>query len=57
MADGVETCIYQLEVMHKEFAQALNVVILVKTNRTTQARAHVVLFSSDLTLPWQQLRE
>ena len=52
VADGIETRIYQLEVLHKEFAQALNVVILVKTNRKTGACAHVVLFSSDLTLPW-----
>ena len=50
----IETRIYQMEVLHKEFAQALNVVILVKTNLTTQAHAHVVLVSSDLTLPWQQ---
>jgi putative transposase len=48
--DKIETCIYQAEVLHKEFAQPLNVVIIVKTNLTTQKRAHVILFSSDLTL-------
>jgi len=53
--DGVETRIYQLEALHRDFAQALNVVIIVKTNLKTQARAHVVLFSSDLTLPWDKL--
>lgn len=53
--DGIETRIYQLEALHKEFAQALNVVILVKTNLQTQARAHVVLFSSDLALSWDKL--
>jgi len=46
----IETRIYQAELLHKDFPQPLNVVILVKTNLTTQARAHVVLFSSDLTL-------
>jgi hypothetical protein len=30
--DGLETRIYQVEALHKEFAQALNVVIIVKTN-------------------------
>jgi len=46
----IQTCIYQAHLLHKEFAQALNVVIIMKTNLHTQARAHVVLFSSDLTL-------
>ena len=48
--DGVETCLYQAELLHKEFAQPLNVVVLVKTNLKTQTRAHVLLFSSDLSL-------
>ncbi|MCA1617573.1 MAG: transposase [Acidobacteria bacterium] len=55
--DGVETCVYQVEVLHKEFAQPLNVVVLVKTNLKTQARAHVLLFSSDLSLAWEKLVE
>jgi putative transposase len=41
--------------LHKEFAQPLNVVIIVKTNLKTQARAHVILFSSDLDLPYDKL--
>ena len=48
--DEMETRIYQAELLNKEFSQALNVVIIVKTNLTTQSHAHVVLFSSDLTL-------
>jgi hypothetical protein len=52
---GVETRIYQLEVLHKEFAALLNVVILVKTNLTTQAVARVILFSSDRDLGYEQL--
>jgi hypothetical protein len=51
----VETRIYQAWMLHHEFAQALNVVILVKTNLKTRARAHVVLFSSDLDLSYQRL--
>jgi putative transposase len=46
----IEAQLYQMQLLHKEFAQPLNVVIIVKTNLRTQARAHVVLFSSDLDL-------
>jgi len=53
--DGVETCLYQAELLHQEFAQPLNVVVIVKTNLQTQARAHVLLFSSDLGLAWAKL--
>jgi hypothetical protein len=55
--DGVATRIYQVEVLHKEFPQPLNVVVLVKTNLQTGAHAHVLLFSSDLTLAFDQLVE
>lgn len=49
--DGhIQTRVYQAHLLHKEFAHPLNVVILVKTNLRTQAQAHVLLFSSDLTL-------
>jgi DDE superfamily endonuclease len=46
----IQTCLYQMQLLHKEFTQPLNVVIIAKTNLRTQARAHVVLFSSDLAL-------
>jgi hypothetical protein len=55
--DGVETSIYQLEVLHKAFAQPLNIVVLVKLNLRTQARAHVLLFSSDLGLEFDKVVE
>ena len=55
--EGVETRIYQAQLLHKEFSQPLNVVILVKTNLKTQAWAHVILFSSDLALPYDKLIE
>jgi putative transposase len=38
---------YQRHLLHKEFAQPLHVVIIAKPNLRTQARAHVVLCSSD----------
>ena len=48
--DHIHTNIYQAQMWHKEFASSLNVVIMVKINLKTQARAHVVLFSSDREL-------
>src|SRR5437870_4444552 len=51
----MQTCVYQMQLLHKEFTQPLHVVIIVKTNLRTQARAHVVLFSSDLALAYAPL--
>jgi putative transposase len=51
----IQTDIYQMTVWHKRFADPLNVVIIVKTNLKTQARAQVILFSSDLTLAYDKL--
>ena len=52
---GIRTDIYQAVALHACFAQPLNVVIMVKTNLQTQASAHVILFSSDLDLPYDKL--
>jgi hypothetical protein len=51
----IETRLYQAQLLHKEFAQLLNVVIIVKTNLRTQGRAHVILFSSDRELAYAPL--
>jgi putative transposase len=54
--DGhIQTRLYQAQLLHKEFVHPLNVVLLAKTNLRTQARAHVVLFSSDLDLAYAPL--
>jgi IS4 transposase len=53
----IQTCVYQAQWLHKEFAQALNGVIIVKTNLHTCTQAHVILFSSDLELPADKLRD
>jgi putative transposase len=47
--------VYQAQLLHQEFAQPLNVVIIVKTNLHTRAQAHAILFSSDLTLAYASL--
>ena len=57
VAEGVETSIYQAPLLHKAFAQPLNVVIVVKRQLTTGTQAHVVLFSSDLSLSFEKLIE
>ena len=44
-----------MTLLHKEFAQSLNVVILVKTNIKTNAVSHVILFSSDLDLSYEKI--
>jgi hypothetical protein len=46
---------YQMTVFHKCFSDALNVVVLVKTHLKTHKRAHVVLFSTDLSLSAAQI--
>jgi putative transposase len=54
-AKGICTEIYQFNALHKLFAQTLNVVIIVKTNSQTGARAHAILFSSDLNQTYDQI--
>ncbi len=49
------TRIYQAVMLHHDFAQALNVVILTKTHLKTGAVAHVILFSSDLELAYAKI--
>ncbi len=51
----IQTDIYQIQLLHQEFAHALNVVILLKTNLRTQACTHVILFTSDLELSYDKL--
>ena len=50
VADGIRTQIYQATLLNKEFAFPLNIVVMLKTNLTTQAQAHVILFTTDLKL-------
>ena len=50
-----ETTIYQMALWHKKFAEMLNIVVIVKRDLQTHKTAHVVLFSSDLTLGYAPL--
>jgi putative transposase len=49
--------IYQMYCCHKDFADILNIVIVVHTHLTNNRRGHIVLFSSDLTLDASKMFE
>ncbi len=44
-----------MSLWHKKFADLLNIVVIVKTNLKTNKRAHVVLFSSDVSLGYEKV--
>lgn len=55
VVEDIQTEIYQGPLWNKPFPQRLNIVLIVKTNLKTAARAHAILFSSDLELSYQRL--
>jgi len=52
---GIQTKIYQMEMLHRKFADILNIVIIQKIDITTGKIAHVNLFSTDLTLGYEKI--
>lgn len=46
---------YQGVFLHKDFGQAINVVMIKKLNLKTQKAGHAILFSSDIELGWEKL--
>jgi len=44
-----------MQLLHREFGQPLNVVIILKTHLVTGERGHIILFSTDLDLPHEKL--
>ena len=53
--DGIQTTIYQMKLWHKEFADMLNIVVIVKYNMKTSRSSHVVLFCNDLNLNFEKI--
>ena len=47
---NIKTCVYQVQVWHKNFPMLLNVAIIVKTNLKTGKMAKILLFCNDLEL-------
>ncbi len=55
--DGIRTQMYQATLLNKEFAFPINVLIVLKTNLSTKAQAHVILFSTDLELSYEKIMD
>jgi len=53
--EGLRTQMYQATLLNKEFASPLNVVVILKTNLSTQKQAHIILFSTDLKLSYAKI--
>ncbi len=53
--DDIRTQIYQAALLNKEFAFPIHVVVILKTNLSTQAQAHILLFSTDLKLSYEKV--
>ena len=54
--DGdIETKIYQMNMLHKNFANMLNIVIIKKRNVKIYKESRVVLFSTDLSLSYDKI--
>jgi len=54
--DGdIETKFYQMNMLHKNFANMLNIVIIKKRNIKTDKESRVVLFSTDLDLSYDKV--
>jgi putative transposase len=52
---NIKTCTYNLQLLHEEFCQPINVVVILKTNLVTSESIHILLFSSDLELSYDKL--
>jgi hypothetical protein len=55
--DGIRTQIYQATLLNREFAFPLNGVVALKTNLSTKAQAHLILFSTDLALSYEKIMD
>jgi len=51
----IQTKIYQMEMLHRKFADRLNIVIIQKIDTITGKMTHVNLFSTDLTLGYEKI--
>lgn len=47
--------IYQMQILSKKFKDKLNIVIIVRENRKTKKKGHVILFSNDLELSFDKI--
>jgi len=51
----IQTKIYQMEMLHRKFADSLNIVIIQKINLVTGKIGHMILFTTDLLLDYDKI--
>ena len=51
----IQTKIYQMEMLHRKFADRLNIVIVQKIDTITGKSSHINLFSTDLSLSYEKI--
>ncbi len=52
---GILTVVCQIHLWHKDFADMLNIAVIVKTNLKTGRSSHVILFCSDLNVTAEKI--
>jgi putative transposase len=52
---NIQTKIYQMKMLHRKFADILNIVIIQKTNIVTNNMTYIVLFTTDLSLSYEKI--
>ena len=52
---NIETEIYQFEVLHKTINDPINVILIFKTNLSTEKTSHILLFSTDLKQGYEKI--
>lgn len=52
---NIQTKIYQMDMLHRKFADNLNIVIIQKIDTITGKSSHINLFSTDLSLGYEKI--
>ena len=52
---NIETEIYQFEVLHKTINDPINVILIFRTNLSTEKTSHILLFSTDLKQGYEKI--
>lgn len=54
---GIRTQIYQASLLSQVFGFPINVAVIFKSNVASQSQAHIILFSTDLTLSYEKIMD
>jgi putative transposase len=55
--DNIRTEYYGMTMLHKIFADKLNVLVIIKTDIITNKKRRIILFTTDLELSWEKIEE